>query len=167
MGRPNIKDNPVFQEGVALYEPIKSIVDDAKAEADLIVKSARRKTEEKTLALVAYLKKRELSNYGIGLITGVTRHDLLTDLVERARLYSGEGVKPIDDGSVDVLGWKWGPPVEGGWTPFVDPDGNVYTIGWDENTRIEWRYPDGTTMTFDERDELPREVEMYAAENLP
>jgi hypothetical protein len=166
MGRPNIRENPLFIEGQKRYEPIKSIVDDAKVEADLLVKRARRKVEDETLALVASLKKRGLSNYGIGLITGVTRHDLLTALIARAAAYSGGELSTFDDGTETCEGWTWGPQVVGGWTPYVSPEGERYEVGFNAEQYVEWRKPDGSVMTFAERDELPQAVEIFAHEKM-
>ena len=166
MGRPNIRENPLFIEGQKRYEPIKSIKQDAKEEAALLIKRAERKIEEETLALVAYLVDRGLSNYGIGLITGVTRNDLLKDLIARADAYSGGPLAPVDDGTEVFDGWTWGPQVKGGWTPYVSPEGERYEVGFNAEDRVEWRKPDGSVMTFDERDELPRDVEMFAHEKM-
>jgi len=166
MGRPNIRENPLFIEGQKRYEPIRSIVDDAKVEADLLVKRARRKVEDETLALVSYLKKRGLSNYGIGLITGVTRHDLLLALIARADVYSGEDFAPVAAGTETCLGWVWGPQVVGGWTPYVSPEGERYMVGFNANLNVEWHKPDGSIMSHDERNELPLEVEMFAQEKM-
>lgn len=166
MGRPNIRENPLFIEGQKLYEPIKSIKGEAKDEAALLIKRAERRVEEETISLVAYLKKRGLSNYGIGLITGVTRHDLLTALIARADAYSGGELTKVDDGTEVFDGWTWGPQVKGGWTPYVSPEGERYMVGFNADDRVEWRKPDGTVMTFAERDELPRDVEMFAHEKM-
>jgi hypothetical protein len=172
MGRPNIHENPLFIEGKARFEPIKSIVEDAKREADLLVKMARRKVEDETLALVASLKKRGLSNYGIGLITGVTRNDLLKDLIARAEAYAGDTLAPLADGIVDVGGWLFGPAGAAGvteaghHTSFVAPDGTRYTVAYGEDNKCHWYFADGTRLTYDQCDALLTfEVEEFARAN--
>ena len=170
MGRPKLEENPDYQEMLARLENRDRIMREAKAECEVIMRRAERETEEELLAALWFGLQKNLSQYALGKATGKTRAEHQRALVERAERWGkangDDYAAKVDDGTETCMGWTWGPQVVGGWTPYVSPEGERYMVGFNADDRVEWRKPDGSVMTFDERDELPRDVEMFAHEKM-
>ena len=73
MPRPSLNENPVYRETRARLIPVNKIMDEAKAECELIMKMAKRKVEHETLDALAYGVSNGLSQYAISTLTGKTR----------------------------------------------------------------------------------------------
>ena len=84
MARPNIENDPRFIMAKAALAPLKSRVDNAKREAEEMVRNARIETEQEMLNIVKSALESGLSRYAVGRLTGKTSNKDQIKLVERA-----------------------------------------------------------------------------------
>jgi hypothetical protein len=168
MGRPSLTDNDVYVETQKRLEPVRKIVDDARAECALIMRRAEARVDDETMAALWYGVDRGLSQYAVGKLMGKTRAEHQRELFDRVKRWGG--ANPDSDlpaaGTEMCEGWTWGPQVVGGWTAYVSPEGERYMVGFNTEQYVEWHKPDGSVMSFAERDELPRDVEVFAQEKM-
>jgi hypothetical protein len=168
MVRPRVKDSELFIELQARMEPLKGLVDQAKLEAEFIVKRAKEKVEQEELAIIRSGKMRGLSNYGVSLLTGVTRSDLLVALVDRAMAQGGLSMADLEPKIelLEVDGFAVEPLApKAERTGFTAPDGTRYTFERDAEGRIIYRDVDGVELPDDVRMErLTFHIEQYASE---
>lgn len=167
MSRPPLEADPQYADYKARIEPLKGLVDRAKADAARDIERAKDRVEAETLAIVREAIEAGYSQYAVGKLVGKTRSEDQKRLIERAMgiNWVPNGGKPIE-GTETCMGWTWGPYLPGGWTPYVSPEGERFEVGFNAEQYVEWHKPDGSIMSHDERNELPLEVEMFAQEKM-
>lgn len=166
MGRPGLDSNEVYAECVKRMEPLKSMVEQARHEAEVLIKVAKDRVDAETLAVVRYGLQNGLSKYAVGRLTGKTRAADRDALVARAMGadWVPEVVRDVETITIDGFEVERAPDAEG-YTWVTAPNGVRYAFGQTIEGHTRW-YVDGVELDAKQQyDTMTYALEEYAGLN--
>lgn len=109
MARPGLESNPAFREMLNRAAPVKTALDDAKAQCDAIMLAAKNRVENDRLAIVRFGLENGLSKYAVSKVWGITAGPDQDKLVAAAMgaswLPESKGLNGLPHVVIEQDGW--------------------------------------------------------------